>query len=81
MKKFLFTLVMAAAVLTGCDSLRNNPLVNQGKTPYGTAEFSKIKMEHYMPAFDHALAEARTEMDAIINNPEEPSPKNTIITI
>lgn len=81
MKKFLFTLVMAAAVLTGCDSLRNNPLVNQGKTPYGTAEFSKIKIEHYMPAFEQALTEARAEMEAIINNPEEPTFENTIVAM
>ena len=81
MKKFLFSLAMAATILTGCDSLRNNPLVNPGNTPYGSAEFSKIKIEHYMPAFDHALAEARAEMEAIINNPEEPTFENTIVAM
>ncbi|MBR5830596.1 MAG: hypothetical protein IKY63_04980 [Tidjanibacter sp.] len=63
MKTKIMTFIMAAAVMTGCDSMRNNPLVNQGNTPYGTPEFSKIELEHYMPAFDYALAEARAEID------------------
>ena len=67
--------------MTGCDSVSNNPLINQGNTPYGTPEFSKIKLEHYMPAFDYALAEARAEMDAIVNNTEEPTFENTIVAM
>ncbi|MBO5661092.1 MAG: M3 family metallopeptidase [Tidjanibacter sp.] len=81
MKTKLMTFVMAAAVMTGCDSVSNNPLINQGNTPYGTPEFSKIKLEHYMPAFDYALAEARAEMDAIVNNTEEPTFENTIVAM
>ena len=73
---------MATAMLCGCgDSIQKNPLINQGETPYGTPEFSKIKMEHYMPAFDYALAEARAEMDAIIYNEEEPTFENTIVAM
>lgn len=78
MKKFLVSVVMAAAVLTGCDSLRNNALVNPGETPFGTPEFSKITLEDYKPAFEQALVEARAEMEAIISNPEEPTFDNTI---
>ena len=81
MKTKILTLVMAAAVMMGCDSIKNNPLINQGDTPYGTPEFSKIELEHYMPAFDYALAEARAEMDAIINNPEAPTFENTIVAM
>lgn len=73
---------MAATMLCGCgNSIKNNPLINQGETPYGTPEFSKIELEHYMPAFDYVLAEAREEMDAIINNPEEPTFENTIVAM
>ncbi len=81
MKKQIITFVMAAAMLGGCNSIENNPLVNQGETPYGTPEFSKIKIEHYMPAFQHALAEARAEIDAIVNNQEEPTFENTIVAM
>ena len=48
------------------------------ETIYGTPEFSKIKFEHYEPAFDYALKEARKQTDAIINNPEAPTFENTI---
>lgn len=82
MKTKIFTFIMATAMMCGCgNSISNNPLINQGKTPYGTPEFSKIKLEHYMPAFDYALAEARAEMDAIINNPEAPTFENTILAM
>lgn len=81
MKKQIVTFVMAAAILGGCNSIENNPLINQGNTPYGTPEFSKIKLEHYKPAFDYALAEARKEVDAIVNNTEEPTFENTIVAM
>ncbi len=81
MKKQIVTFVMAAAMLGGCNSIENNPLINQGNTPYGTPEFSKIKLEHYKPAFDYALAEARKEVDAIVNNTEEPTFENTIVAM
>ena len=81
MKKQIVTFVMAAAMLGGCNSIENNPLINQGQTPYGTPEFSKIKLEHYKPAFDYALAEARKEVDAIVNNTEEPTFENTIVAM
>lgn len=82
MKTKFLALVMAVTALCGCgDSIKNNPLINQGETPFGTPEFSKIKLEHYMPAFDYALAEARKEMDLIIANPEEPTFENTIVAM
>ena len=81
MKKQIITFVMAAAMLGGCNSIENNPLINQGNTPYGTPEFSKIKLEHYKPAFEYALAEARAEIDAVVNNPEEPTFENTIVAM
>jgi len=51
-----------------------NPLLS----PFTTAPFEKIKNEHFMPAFKEALASARKEIDAIVNNEETPSFANTI---
>lgn len=45
---------------------------------YNTAPFSKIKNEHFLPAFIKAIQKAKLEIDAIVNNPEAPSFKNTI---
>ena len=81
MKTKFLTLVMAAAVMMGCDSIQNNPLIKQGNGPFGTPEFSKIELKHYMPAFDYALAEARAEVDAIVNNAEAPTFENTIVAM
>lgn len=47
-------------------------------TPYQTAPFSKIKNEDFLPAFLHAIEEAKAEIDAISNNPEAPTFENTI---
>ena len=56
----------------------NNPLLEKFETPFESAPFSKIKIEHYQPAFEQAIKEAKEEIDAIVNNPEEPTFVNTI---
>jgi len=47
-------------------------------TPYTAAPFSQIRLEDYVPAFDQTIAQARAEVDAIINNPEAPTFENTL---
>ncbi|MBO0590469.1 M3 family metallopeptidase [Cellulophaga sp. E16_2] len=54
-----------------------NPLLS----PFDTAPFSKLKNEHFMPAFTQAIAGARAEIDAITHNTEAPSFENTIATL
>ncbi len=56
----------------------NNPLLEKFETLFESAPFSKIKIEHYQPAFEQAIKEAKEEIDAIVNNPEEASFTNTI---
>ncbi|MGB0888350.1 MAG: M3 family metallopeptidase [Vicingaceae bacterium] len=55
-----------------------NPLLEKFNTPYNTAPFSKIKNEHYKPAFIEAIKIAKKEVDEIVNNPEAPTFHNTI---
>jgi len=45
-----------------------NILDSSFNTPYQTAPFSKIKNDHYLPAFSLAIKEAKAEIDAITNN-------------
>ncbi|MCX7547899.1 M3 family metallopeptidase [Xanthomarina sp. F1114] len=47
-------------------------------TEFQTAPFSKIKNEHFLPAFTEAIEKAKQEIDAITNNSETPTFKNTI---
>ncbi len=53
-------------------------LTHHFNTKYNTAPFSKINLEDYMPAFIENIAAAKAEIDAIINNSEAPTFKNTI---
>ena len=47
-------------------------------TKYETAPFSQIKMEDYKPAFEENIKTAKAEIDAIINNSENPTFENTL---
>lgn len=53
-------------------------LTSTFNTKHNTAPFSQIKIEDYQPAFETTIAEARSEIDAIINNAEAPTFENTI---
>jgi peptidyl-dipeptidase Dcp len=55
-----------------------NPLLEKFNTPNQTTPFTKIKNEHYKPAFQEAIKLAKIEIDAIVNNPEAPTFENTI---
>ena len=55
-----------------------NPFLTESKAPFGAPEFDKIKNEHYLPAFEAGIAEAKAEIDAIVANQEEPTFENTI---
>lgn len=77
MKKILYT-ACTLAMLVSCNKTMENPLLSESPLPYGAPQFDKIKTEHYLPAFKQALAEAKSDIDAIVNNPEEPTFQNTI---
>lgn len=61
--------------------MMNNPLLEKFDTPFESAPFSKIKIEHYQPAFEQAIKEAKEEIDQIVNNPQEPTFENTIVAM
>lgn len=56
-----------------------NPLVEEWTTPFGVPPFDEIKLEHYGPAFDQAMAQHEAEIEAITSNGEEPTFENTIL--
>lgn len=55
-----------------------NPLLEPFNTPYNTPPFSKIKNEHYEPAFEQGIKEAREGFQKIVDNPSTPTFENTI---
>ncbi|SFC14692.1 peptidyl-dipeptidase Dcp [Flagellimonas taeanensis] len=52
----------------------NNPLLE----PFDQAPFSKIKNEHFKPAFLQAIDDAKKEIDDIVENPDAPTFQNTL---
>ncbi|SDY22104.1 M3 family metallopeptidase [Citreimonas salinaria] len=57
------------------------PLLAPWDTPFALPPFDTIEDSHFAPAFDAALAEHRTEIEAIAANPEPPSFENTILAL
>ena len=76
MKKILIRAAAVLPVIISCNM--QNPLLTESTLPYGAPQFDKIRNEHYMPAFEAAIAEAKAEVDAIVSNTEAPSFENTI---
>ena len=58
-----------------------NPLTQQWKTHRQTPPFNEIKTEHYLPAFEEAIANAKQEIEQIVNNPIAPDFENTIVAL
>lgn len=59
-------------------SAGGNPFLSEYTTPYGAPPFEEIKLEHYKPAFLQGMEAHIAEIEAICNNPEEPTFDNTI---
>ena len=71
----------AAISLTSCKQEMNNPLLTESGLRYGAPAFDKITEDHYLPAFEAAIAEGKQEIEAIVNNPDAPTFENTIIEL
>lgn len=76
MKKLLLFL-MSGVLLAGC-AKNDNPFFSKFENEYGAPPFDKIKIEHYMPAFEEGIKRHQAEIDSIANNTEAPTFANTI---
>ena len=81
MKRFIPIAAAALLLFAGCKDKKNmdNPFFSEWNTPYEIPDFSRIKTEHYMPAFKEAMKQQKECIDNIANNSEEPTFGNTII--
>ena len=57
---------------------RVNPFFLSYDTPHHTVPFDRIRLEDYEEAFMEGIRRDNEEIEKIINNPEEPTFKNTI---
>lgn len=77
--KYLSLAAISTILLLSCNNKdMNNPLLDNSNLKYGAPAFDKITVENYMPAFNIAIEEGKKEIDAISNNPQEPTFDNTI---
>ncbi len=57
----------------------SNPMIARWSGPFGgVPPFDQVKVEHFEPAFEAAMAEELAEVEAIAANPEPASFENTI---
>ncbi|MBR4738495.1 MAG: peptidase M3, partial [Bacteroidales bacterium] len=81
MKRTLFIAAAAMLLLAGCKDKKamDNPFFSAWNTPYEIPDFSRIKTDHYMPAFKEGMEQQKAEIEAIVNNSEAPTFENTIL--
>ena len=85
MKKSFFILLAVSILFSACDTKTNemsdNPFFAEYGTPFEVPEFTKIKPEHYVPAFEEGIKQHAAEMDAIAENTEAPTFENTLVAM
>ena len=82
MKKIISLSLVATLVIGACNKKNQldmtNPFFTPWTTPYEVPPFDQIKAEHYIPAFEEGMRQQKAEIQAIIDNKEEPTFANTI---
>jgi peptidyl-dipeptidase Dcp len=69
----------ATTALSATDQQQaNSPLIGNWTTPDAVPPYDQIKPEHFMPAFDQGLKEARADIARIANAETAPTFANTI---
>ncbi len=79
MKKILIMLLIASIGVISCKKENcENPFYCDWDTPFEVPPFDKIRLEHFKPAYLRGMEEEMAEVNAIINNPDEPTFDNTV---
>ncbi|MFH2040903.1 MAG: peptidase M3, partial [Acidobacteriota bacterium] len=79
-------LLLVGLAFTSCKKVSESPVVDnpffaEYETPFQVPPFDMIKPEHFIPAYEKGMAEEKAEVDALINNAEEPDFENTIAAL
>lgn len=81
---FKKTILMTALSLAMCgcsNQEQSNPLLGTFNTPHNIAPFQEITIDNYREGMLLGMEEQKKEIEAIINNSEEPTFENTIIAL
>lgn len=78
MKQFLPLLLVFCMFLNCCRRQEKNPFFQEFNTPFGVPPFGEIKEAHYLPAFREGVRQQNEEIQAIVEQQENPSFENTV---
>ncbi len=81
MKKTLLIVATSLAFVACTESEKANPFFTEWNTPYGVPPFEQIENEHFVPAFNEAIAQEKATIDSITGNTEAPTFENTIVAL
>lgn len=87
MKKISLVVLVLIMLFSGLSCIHKktktmpNLLLQKWETPFQVPPFSKIKPADYAPAFEKAMKEQNSNIDAIVNNNEKPDFDNTIAAL
>lgn len=85
MRKTFFILLAVSVLFSACDTkqdeMADNPFFAEYGTPFEVPDFTKIKTEHYIPAFEEGIKQHAAEIDAIAENTEAPTFENTLVVL
>lgn len=62
-------------------TVRDNPFLKPSALPLETPDFANVLPEDYLPAFEAGMAEQLEQMEAIANDPAEPTMDNTLVAM
>ncbi len=85
MKRLFFLMIPVMMMMSGCQQgpaegdLAGNPFLEEYDTPFDAPPFDRIDDEHFLPAIEEGIRQQQEEIDAIVNNPEDPTFENTIV--
>ena len=73
---------LAATAALAAEATVQNPLLAPWTGPYGgVPPFDRVKVEHFQPALEAAMAEQLAEVDQIANDPAPPTFENTLAAL
>ena len=73
---------LAATAALAAEAIVQNPLLAPWTGPYGgVPPFDKVKVEHFPPALEAAMAEQLAEVDKIASDPAPPTFENTLAAL
>ncbi len=61
--------------------LKDNPFMEESTLPYFAPDFTKIKNEHFKPAFIEGMRQQTESINQITSNTDEPTFDNTVLAI